>query len=112
MVDSERMLALMSDAGIEIKNEPFGCDAAIINTCGFIESAKSEAIENILDMARLKQAGEVKSIIVTGCLAQRYKDEILTELPEVDAVCGTGSYHDIVEIVTELARSASEAGGK
>ena len=79
-----------------------GCDVVVINTCGFIDSAASEAIDNILQTARLKEAGMVGKILVTGCLSQRYQEEILTEMPEVDGILGTGSYTEIVPAVEAL----------
>ncbi|MEG2382652.1 MAG: 30S ribosomal protein S12 methylthiotransferase RimO [Oscillospiraceae bacterium] len=99
LVNSEQMLYLLCEANFGIVSEPEDADAVIINTCGFIESAKSEAIDTVLEMAELKKAGKIKAIIVTGCLSQRYNDEILKELPEIDAVLGTGSYDDIVAAV-------------
>lgn len=98
-VDAEHMLAALDEAGFEIVDYVDGCDAVIVNTCGFIDDAKKEAIENILDMADLKKEGVIGSIIVTGCLAQRYKEEILSEIPEVDTVVGIGANGDIVNIV-------------
>ena len=77
------MLYLMSEAGYTLVAEPDGADLVIINTCGFIDAAKSEAIDNILEMAALKQQGRLGGIIVTGCLSERYKDSILDELPEI-----------------------------
>ena len=99
LVNSEQMLYQLCDAGMEIVPEPELADAVVINTCGFIEAAKSEAIDAIIQMGELKKAGKLKSIIVTGCLGQRYQKEILTELPEIDSVLGTGSYDDIVDAV-------------
>lgn len=99
-VDAEHILASLDEAGFQIVDYVDGCDAVIVNTCGFIDDAKKEAIENILDMVELKKEGIIGSIIVTGCLAQRYKDEILTEIPEVDSVVGIGANGDIVNIVT------------
>lgn len=96
-VDSELMLKKLSDAGFEIIDTAVGADVVIINTCGFIEEAKKEAIDNILEMAQLKEDGDVGKIIVIGCMAQRYKDEILSEIPEVDAVAGIGINGDIVK---------------
>lgn len=96
LVNSEQMLYLMSEAGYELVPEPDGAELAIVNTCGFIDAAKSEAIDSILEMAELKKAGRLKALIVTGCLAERYKDSILSELPEIDAVLGVGSFSDIV----------------
>ncbi len=97
-IDAEIMLAAAAERGFEITDSVDGADAVIINTCGFIEDAKKEAIENILDMAELKKEGIIGKIIVTGCLAERYKEEILSEMPEVDAVVGLGSNKDIAEI--------------
>ncbi len=101
-VDAEHMLALMDAEGWEIVDYVDGCDAVIVNTCGFIDDAKKEAIENILDMAELKKEGVISKIIVTGCLAQRYKDEIVKEIPEVDAVIGIGANGDIIKTVEEV----------
>ena len=101
-VDAEHMLALMDAEGWEIVDYVDGCDAVIVNTCGFIDDAKKEAIENILDMVELKKEGVISKIIVTGCLAQRYKDEIVKEIPEVDAVVGIGANGDIIETVEEV----------
>ena len=100
-VDAELMLAKLEEAGFTISNDVFGCDAVIVNTCGFIEDAKREAIENILEMAEYKKAGEISKIIVTGCLAERYREEIISEMPEVDAVIGIGKNADIVDIVSD-----------
>lgn len=96
LVNSEQMLYLMSEAGYELVSDPDGADLAIVNTCGFIDAAKSEAIDNILEMAELKKNGRLGALIVTGCLAERYKDSILDELPEIDAVLGVGSFGEIV----------------
>ncbi len=102
-VNAEQMLFLLQEAGCELLSGVEGADVVIINTCGFIDSAKSEAIDNILAMAQLKAEGVIGKILVTGCLSQRYQTEILKELPEVDGVLGTGSYHRIVEVVNRLA---------
>lgn len=96
LVNAEQMMALVKAAGHTIVGDPEGCDAVVVNTCGFIETAKSEAIDTILEMARLKEEGKLRKILVTGCLSQRYQDELLEELPEVDGVLGTGSYTDVV----------------
>ena len=101
-VDAEHMLALIDAAGYEIVDYVDGCDVVIVNTCGFIDDAKKEAIENILDMVELKKEGIISKIVVTGCLAQRYKDEIVTEIPEVDAVVGIGANGDIVKTIEEV----------
>ncbi|MCX7904379.1 MAG: 30S ribosomal protein S12 methylthiotransferase RimO [Caloramator sp.] len=97
-IDAEVMLSLLSKNGYNITNREEDADVIIVNTCGFIESAKMESIETILEMAQNKE-GRCKSIIVTGCMAQRYKDELLKEMPEIDAVVGVGSYRDICNIV-------------
>lgn len=107
LVNSEQMLYLMSEAGMELVPEPEDADTVVINTCGFIESAKSEAIDTIIEMGELKKAGKIKSIVATGCLVQRYKDDILKELPELDAMLGTGSYGDIVEAVKASLKGKS-----
>lgn len=99
LVDSEHMLARLREVGHEIVTDMDDAEVGIVNTCGFIESAKAEAIETILETAQYKQNGSMQGLVVTGCLAQRYRDEIETELPEVDVICGTGSYENIVEAV-------------
>ena len=97
LIDSEQMLALVDEAGYELTDDPSEADAAIVNTCAFIESAKSEAIENIIEMGRYKREGRLRRLVVTGCLAQRYGDELLSEMPEIDALVGTGSYLEILD---------------
>ena len=104
LIDSEQMLALIDSAGYELTDEPEEADVAVVNTCAFIESAKLEAVENIIAMGRYKTQGKLKKLVVTGCLAQRYKEELLEEMPEIDALLGTGSYLDILK--------ALEAPGK
>ena len=99
-VDAERMLAVFDGKGYEIADCYEGADTVVINTCGFIDEAKQEAIENILEMAELKKEGIIKKIIVAGCLSERYKEEIFSEIPEVDAVIGIGSIGKIDEIIT------------
>ena len=96
LVNAEQMMALVKNAGYAVTGEPAGSDIVVINTCGFIDSAKEEAIDTILEMAALKAEGRLGKIVVTGCLPQRYRDELLEELPEVDGILGTGSYTDIV----------------
>ena len=102
LVNTEQMMALCRKAGHTITGEPEGADVAVLNTCGFIESAKSEAIDNILQLGRLKEEGKLKKLLVAGCLTQRYPDDIRKELPEVDGMLGTGSYTDVVAAVEEL----------
>ena len=107
LVNSEQMLYLLSEAGYTLVPEPDGADAVIINTCGFIDAAKSEAIDTVLEMAELKKAGKLGKIIVTGCLAERYQDTVMQELPEIDVVLGVGSFGDIVEAVTKALNNES-----
>ena len=101
-VDCERMMYRLQEAGHTICPDVVNCDAVVINTCGFIDSAKTEAIDHILQVGQLKQEGLVGKILVTGCLSQRYQQEILDEMPEVDAVLGTGSYTKIVAAVEQV----------
>ncbi len=101
-VDAELMLAKLSAAGYNISDEMAGCDAVIINTCGFIDDAKREGIDNILEVAEYKAAGLVGKIIVTGCMAERYHDQIMEELPETDCVVGLGDDGNIVDIVRNV----------
>ena len=108
-LDTEVMLHELLTAGYEITPEETEADIVIINTCGFIESAKKEAIENILDVAWLKQHNDLKAIIVTGCLAERYREEIFAELPEVDALLGVGSIHNIVQAVESVQARLADA---
>ncbi len=96
LIDSEQMLALITAAGHEFTPDPAQADAAVVNTCAFIEAAQQEAIDAILELAELKKAGSLKRLVVTGCLPQRYQGDILRELPEIDAVLGVGSFPDIV----------------
>ena len=109
-VNAEQMLALLEQAGMEIVPEPTEADAVIVNTCGFIEGAKTEAIEAILEMAELKNQGLIRALVVTGCLTERYQKEFLSELPEVDAALGTGSYGEIVEAVQQALAGKSGLG--
>ena len=104
LVDTEVMLAQLTSAGYEITPEDIEADVIIVNTCAFIESAKNEAIENILDVAWLKEHRSLRAIVVTGCLAERYRTQIFDELPEVDAVIGVGSLCHIVEAVEAALR--------
>lgn len=99
--DSEEMLGLLTGSGHEIVNTEEEADAIVVNTCCFIHDAKEESVETILEMAEYKKAGTCRALIVTGCMAQRYKEEIMQEIPEVDAVLGTTSYSDIVKALNE-----------
>jgi len=105
LVNSEQMMYLLSSAGYHVSGETDGADIVLINTCGFIESAKSEAIEVILEIAALKNEGRVGKLVVAGCLPERYKDNILIELPEIDAVVGTGSFDNIVAVADSLVKT-------
>ena len=109
LVDSEHMLARLREAGCEIVDDMAEAEVGIVNTCGFIESAKTEAIEAILETAQYKQGGTMHGLVVTGCLAQRYRDEIVRDLPEVDVICGTGSYTDIVDAVAAADKREKRA---
>lgn len=104
LIDSEQMLGMLQEAGYEIVENEEDADILIVNTCTFIESAKMESIECILELAQYKKAGKCRLLLVTGCMAQRYKEQILREMPEVDAVIGTNEYDKIVEILKELER--------
>ncbi|MBO5169470.1 MAG: 30S ribosomal protein S12 methylthiotransferase RimO [Oscillospiraceae bacterium] len=101
-VDCERMMYRVQEAGHRVSGDIPGSDVVVINTCGFIDSAKSEAIDYILQTAALKAEGQVGKILVTGCLSQRYQGDILKELPEVDGILGTGSYTHIVPAIEQL----------
>lgn len=98
-VDAEMMLERLKHKGYKLVADTGNCDVVVINTCGFIQSAKEEAIENIIEFINLKNEGKIKAIIVTGCLAERYREEILTEMPEVDAVVGLGSNEKICDVI-------------
>ena len=101
LVDSEVMLGLLDAKGYRIVDEEQEADIIVINTCCFIHDAKEESIRTILEMAEYKKEGRLKALIVTGCLAQRYQQEILKEIPEVDAVVGTTSYDRIIRVIEE-----------
>lgn len=100
-VDGEMIMATLQGAGYRLCDDAALADVAIVNTCGFIEDAKKESIEEILELARLKQEGRIQAIVVTGCLAERYREEILKELPEADAVVGIGANTDIAQVVEQ-----------
>lgn len=101
-VDAEMLLATLSNNDFELVDDAYESDIVIVNTCGFIESAKQEAIDTILEMVELKNDGTIKSVVVTGCLAQRYKEEISNEIPEIDAVVGIGANSEIAEICKKV----------
>ena len=102
LVDTEVMLGILAQRGHQMVDDENEADVIIINTCCFIHDAKEESIQNILEMAQLKENGRLKALIVAGCLAQRYKDEILKEIPEVDAVLGTTSYEEIGNVIDSV----------
>lgn len=104
LVDSERMLYKLRKNGYELVTEPGLADVAVVNTCGFIQSAKEEAIETILELAALKSDGTLKKIIITGCLTERYKEEVADQFPEVDAVIGIGNNKDIVDVLDRVLK--------
>lgn len=106
LINTEQMLAALLESGYEYCEEPEEADIIVINTCAFIEQAKSEAIENILEMAEYKNTGALVGLVVAGCLAQRYGEELLTEMPEIDAVVGVGSFSEIVEVCDKLINDA------
>lgn len=106
LVDSEKMLGLLNEAGYRVAQEESEADAIVVNTCCFIHDAKEESVETILEMAEWKKKGRLKALIVTGCIAQRYQDEIQQEIPEVDAVIGTTGYTEIVPILDEILAEA------
>ncbi|MDR0314485.1 MAG: 30S ribosomal protein S12 methylthiotransferase RimO [Oscillospiraceae bacterium] len=108
-VDAEIMLAKLEGAGFKIVNDTSGADIVIINTCGFIEDAKREAIECILETVQQKEDGEIKKIIVTGCLAQRYDRKVIEEIPEIDSIIGIGANDDIVKVCRETMDGGSAA---
>ncbi|MBM7581463.1 ribosomal protein S12 methylthiotransferase [Caldicoprobacter guelmensis] len=100
-VDAEVMLGLLSQAGHTIVNKPEEADVIIVNTCGFIDPAKEESVETILEYVEYKKAGKCRLLVVTGCLAQRYSKELMDEIPEVDAVIGTGRFNEIVDVINQ-----------
>lgn len=108
LVDTEVMLGLLDSKGYQMTDDEAEADVIVINTCCFIHDAKEESIQNILEMAEYKKNGKVKALIVTGCLAQRYREEILQEIPEVDIVLGVTAYDKILEAVDEALKGKSE----
>lgn len=108
-VDSEIMLGLLKDAGFELTPDEEAAEIIVVNTCGFIDSAKEESIHTLLQIGELKKGGGNRFLIAAGCLTQRYRDELLKEMPEIDAVVGTGSIGDIVKICEGFQKSKSDA---
>src|SRR6059036_2717676 len=103
LVDSEVMLGLARAAGHELTSDPSGADVIVVNTCAFIDSAKQESVDAILEMAQHKKNGACRRLIVAGCLAERYRDELKKEIPEIDAILGTGEVPDIVNAIAGMA---------
>ncbi|HWF85811.1 MAG TPA: 30S ribosomal protein S12 methylthiotransferase RimO [Vicinamibacterales bacterium] len=110
LVDSEVMLGLAQEAGHELTSDAAGADVLVVNTCAFIDSAKQESIDAILEMARHKEDGACTRLIVTGCLAERYRDELKTQIPEIDALLGTGEVPDIVKAIGEQGSGSGDQG--
>jgi len=108
LVNTEQMMFLLSESGFEVSGETEGADIVLLNTCGFIDSAKSEAIETLIELGSMKEDGRIGKIVVAGCLPERYKDEIMTELPEIDAIVGTGAFDNIVSVVTSLTEDGEK----
>ncbi|HET9297843.1 MAG TPA: 30S ribosomal protein S12 methylthiotransferase RimO, partial [Candidatus Binatia bacterium] len=107
LVDSEVMSGLLAQDHYEMVQEPAEADVVLINTCGFIDAAKAESIDTIVEISRLKQEGTLRKLVVAGCLSQRYPQELATELPEVDLFIGTGEIPRIVNILREHERNQS-----
>ena len=107
LVDSEVMLGLAQQAGHELTNDAAAADVLVVNTCAFIDSAKQESVDTILEMAQHKKDGSCRRLIVTGCLAERYRDELRGEIPEIDAILGTG---EVPQIVNAIEREAQPRG--
>src|SRR3989339_1158425 len=97
-VDSEIMLGLLKEAGFELTSNEAEAEIVVVNTCGFIDAAKEESVNTLLQLGGLKESGRCKLLIAAGCLPQRYKEELLKEMPELDAAVGTGSFADVVNI--------------
>ena len=104
LVDAEIMMGILNKKGYQLVEDFCEADIILVNTCGFIESAKNESIQAILEIAQLKETANLKILVVTGCLAQRYSEELKQEIPEIDAIVGTGSYQNIDEIVANIQK--------
>src|SRR5581483_1991690 len=111
LVDSEVMLGLAQQAGHELTQDAASADVLVVNTCAFIDSAKQESIDTILEMAQHKKTGACRTLIVTGCMAERYRDELKKEIPEIDAVLGTGEVPQIVSAIQPLNFFRSQPHG-
>ena len=104
LVDTEVMLGIMQSHGIELTANPAEADILIVNTCAFITSAKEESITTILNLSDYKESGHCRSLIIAGCLGQRYRQELLDEIPEADAIIGTGAWNRIMEAIEETLK--------
>ena len=102
LVDAEKMLALLGREGFQFTDQEEEADVIVVNTCCFIGDAKEESIQTILEMAQYKESGKCRALIVAGCLAQRYQDEVLKEIPEVDGIMGTSAYGEIARMIREI----------
>ena len=109
LVNSEQMMFLLKEAGYEVSGDTSHADVAVVNTCGFIESAKMEAIETIIELGLLKASGHIGKLIVAGCLPERYKSEITREMPEIDAVVGVGGFDNIAGILEQVTEGRGKA---
>ncbi|HHY67872.1 MAG TPA: 30S ribosomal protein S12 methylthiotransferase RimO, partial [Alicyclobacillus sp.] len=98
-VDSEVMMGLMERWGFYLVADPQEADVIVVNTCGFVDQAKAESVNTILQMAQYKETGHCKALVVAGCLAQRYQEELMREIPEIDGMLGTGEFHRVPEVV-------------
>src|SRR5215217_8200749 len=107
LVDSEVMMGQLKEAGYEITNNADEAETVVVNTCGFIESAKQESIDAILEATRSKETGNAKRVVVAGCLVERYRDDLMKELPEVDAFIGTNQINDILKVADEKVNPRS-----
>src|SRR5215217_3024922 len=107
LVDSEVMMGQLKEAGYEITSQESDADVVVVNTCGFIESAKQESIEAILEATSLKAEGKTRRVVVAGCLVERYRDDLMKELPEVDAFIGTNQLDDILKVADEKVNPRS-----
>lgn len=110
LVNSEQMMYLLNEAGFDVTGDTGSAGIVVVNTCGFIESAKAEAIDTILEFGREKDEGRIEKLIVAGCLPERYKEEVLTEIPEIDAILGTGRYDDIAALVKSVIAGGDKQG--
>src|SRR5262249_54278254 len=108
LVDGEVMLGRLQQAGYSLVNDAAAADVVVVNTCAFIDRARQESVDTILEMARLKETGRTKRLVVTGCLSQRYDAELRREIPEIDATLGTGQVEEIVRAVSGMATSLDE----